>query len=370
MSVKLMIVIYDLANYSRTGVLDEVESLILRQDWNKIQYSEMKVNTNHPATSLLHVDSLLIVNNDYRHAYIIEEVEMVLGESVYSYSLLPLKGILNWRAAYPYAGGYSWVQQPQDTVMNNLVWRHCTSDGLTSAGGGASRAFTNLLTLSAVGDGDLIDYKEDGALLGEKLEDLSDIGNSLYGWGIYPCNSVGDPTAIGFTHLSFWVKLPLPKLNIIFSTAYDNLDGAIRRISTKEYKTTAYVSDGTNIVETNPYGATSGFNKREIFIQSTGEQTSQGMMIQGAGELRSRIQIDTLEGQVTEERMEAQYQIGDIVTVEWKSDKTTENIRRWSTITEIEEVWESGEYKKYVKFGRGNKSFMKKIKGKFKEVWS
>ena len=116
---KLQINIFD-TDLNWMGMVEEVESLLLRSTWNEINYSELNVNRNIQGIEELKIGRILVVNNDRNKALIIEDMTTSLDDQFWTFNCIPLKGMLNYRICHPLDSG-DYLQTQQSEVMMKIV---------------------------------------------------------------------------------------------------------------------------------------------------------------------------------------------------------------------------------------------------------
>ena len=188
---KLQINIFD-TDLNWMGMVEEVESLLLRSTWNEINYSELTVNRNIQGIEELKIGRILVVNNDRSKALIIEDMTTSLDDQFWTFNCIPLKGMLNYRICHPLDSG-DYLQTQQSEVMMKIV-----SGNLVTQTRDSDRKFlhsvsgANMFTVAPTKVfGDIIDYTIDwkNGYIGECLVDISKMygksANYPLGWNVY-----------------------------------------------------------------------------------------------------------------------------------------------------------------------------------------
>ena len=121
---KLQINIFD-RDLNWVGILDSIESLIHRTSWHEIPYSELTVSKSAQGVEMLQVGRVLVVNNQKDKALIIEDLAASLEDEYINFTMVSLKGMMNYRICHPSLAG-TFSQKSQSEIMmvipyNNLI---------------------------------------------------------------------------------------------------------------------------------------------------------------------------------------------------------------------------------------------------------
>ena len=79
------------------GTVDAVESLVHRTSWHEIPSSEMRISKTAQGVDELQIGAILVVNNQKDKALIIEDLTASLDAEFIQFTMIPLKGMLNYR---------------------------------------------------------------------------------------------------------------------------------------------------------------------------------------------------------------------------------------------------------------------------------
>jgi hypothetical protein len=159
---------------------------------------------------------------------------------------------------------------------------------------------------------------------------------------------------------------------VVFSEEYGNIKNADYTYSIKDWRNVAYMkwNDGTSDQNTpvgnSTYGATVSFNRKEIIIDSS-KKTSNEVINEGYSELNKRPHVESFTAEIIDnEHTMSTYNehwfLGDIVTIQTKSIKKNEIISVDAQITEIEEIYDNGQYTINATFGEGKLTFIELLK--------
>ena len=83
------------------GAIDAVKSLIHNTSWNEIINSELMVGKNAQGVEELQLGRILVINNQLDKALIVEDMVTSLDDEFWNFTLIPLKGMLNYRICHP-----------------------------------------------------------------------------------------------------------------------------------------------------------------------------------------------------------------------------------------------------------------------------
>ena len=124
-------------------------------------------------------------------------------------------------------------------------------------------------------------------------------------------------------------------------------------------QTNAPVGNTTN-------GATKGFNRKEMIVDSGKEAVTEAIDV-GHLELNKRPHIESFSAEIihnenTMSTYEDDWTIGDIVSVQSKAIKKGDIVSIDAMVTEVEEIYENGEYNINATFGEGKLSLIRLIK--------
>ena len=113
-------------------------------------------------------------------------------------------------------------------------------------------------------------------------------------------------------------------------------------------------------------GATLSFNRKEI-IYNSNKKTDAEVVNEGNSELNKRPHIESFTAEIinnpnTMSTYKIDWDLGDIVTIQSKTILKDRIVSVDAMITEIEEIYDSGEYTINATFGEGKLSFVQLIK--------
>lgn len=376
---KLQINIFDTDLIWR-GAIDAVESLVHKTSWNEILTSEMTIAKMAQGVEELQIGRILVINNQLDKALIIEDMNTSLDNEYWNFTLIPLKGMLNYRICHPTDSG-TFTQKPQTEVMQRLVMNNLITQIRDDDRYFQDSARTkNMLNVSPIKTyGDIIDFSVDWetGYLGDALVTISKMfgkqANYPIGWNI----SIKEDYS-GF-ELDVWHgthktidQTTLPP--VVFSEEFGNIKNATYEYSIKEWRNVIFMIYKAEGAETEStitlgdleHGATIGFNRKEVIIDSSKKIASE-VTDQGYSELNKRPHIESFTAEIlnnenTMSTYKEDWTIGDIVTIQSKQIIKNALLSMNAMITAIEEVYADGEYTINATFGEEKLSFIQLIK--------
>lgn len=360
--------------------IEDIPSFIHRTSWHEIVYSEMKISKKAEGIQEIKIGDILVINNDRHKALIVEEMQTTLLENYWTITLLALKGMLNYRIAHPTdsAGGLTWTDRNQSQVMTWLCY-----DNLVKQTRDPDRYFwnsgktKNMLTATAtpIAAGAIITYKVDWktGYLGDAIVSIAKMyaaGAYPIGWNVYINDTWGAyvmEVYQGTNRTNKQTAVP----PVVFSEDFGNIKDANYTYSIKDWRNVAYVNwnNGTadqNTPVTNAQaGTTISFNRKEIIVDSSKKTTTE-IASEGRSELNKRPHVESFTAEIinnknTMSTYGEHWNLGDIVTIQ---ARLFGNIIATvdAQVTEIEEIYDGGEYTVNATFGEGKLSFLKLIK--------
>jgi hypothetical protein len=381
--MKLQINIFDTDLIWR-GAIDAVKSLTHRTSWHEIKNSEITISKTAQGVDEMQIGRILIVNNQLDKALIVEDMVTSLDDEFWNFTLLPLKGMLNYRICHPIdsgGGGGAWVAKQQTQVMQWMV-----SDNLITQTRDPDRYFwnstktKNLLEITPIKSyGDTIDFSVDWdtGYLGDAIVTISKMfgqqSNFPMGWNIeikedysgflFDCN-YGTHKHIDQTNLP----------PVVFSEEFGNIKNASYEYSIKEWRNVVYMiwkaegADTENDITVGniEHGATIGFNRKEIIIDSS-KKTQNEASSEGRSELNKRPHVESFTAEIIDNKntmttYNKDWFVGDIVTIQSREIFKGLQISMNAMITEIEEIYDDGEYTINATFGEEKLTFLQLIK--------
>jgi hypothetical protein len=378
MTKKLIINIYD-SDLIWKAQIDDAISLVHRTSWHEIAYSEMRISKTAANIDEIEIGSIIVVNNDRQKALIVEEMQTNLIDHFWTITLLPLKGMLNYRIAHPTdsAAGLTWTDRNQSQVMTWLCY-----DNLIKQTRDTDRYFWNaaktrnmLTTATTKAYGELITFKADWktGYIGDAIVSVSKMytaGGFPIGWNVYIdgtwTNYVFD-TYQGTNRTINQATLP----PVVFSEEYGNIKDASYTYSIKDWRNVVYMNwnngtaDQNTPVGNTTHGATISFKRKELIVDSS-KKTSAEVVGEGRSELNKRPHIESFTAEIinntdTMSTYNTDWFLGDIVTVQARLFGYT-LVSIDAQITEIEEIYDNGEYTINATFGEGKLSLIQLIK--------
>ena len=380
---KLQINIFDTDLVWR-GAIDAVKSLTHRTSWHEIINSELTIGKGAQGIEEIGIGRILVINNQLDKALIVEDMVTSLDDEFWNFTLIPLKGILNYRICHPTdsgGGGGAWIAKQQTQVMQWMV-----SDNLITQTRDPDRYFwnstrtKNLLEITPIKSyGDTIDFSVDWdtGYLGDAIVTISKMfgqqSNYPMGWNIaikedfsgfiFDCN-YGTHKHIN--------QSTLPP--VVFSEDFGNIKNASYEYSIKEWRNVVFMiwkAEGAEL-ESNisvgnvEHGATISFNRKEIIIDSS-KKLQNEVVSEGRSELNKRPHVESFTAEIinnenTMTTYKKDWVIGDIVTIQSRELFKGLQISMNAMITGIEEIYDEGEYTINATFGEEKLTFLQLIK--------
>lgn len=362
------------------GAIDAVKSLTHRTSWNEIINSELTIGKSAQGVEEMQLGRILVINNQLDKALIIEDMVTSLDDEFWNFTLIPLKGMLNYRICHPIDSG-TFTGLRQTEVMQRLVEKNLITqirdkdryfEDLTRT--------KNMLAVTPIKSyGDTIDFTVDWntGYLGEAIVTISKMfgqeANYPMGWNIaikedfsgflFDCN-YGTHKHIN--------QITLPP--VVFSEEFGNIKNASYQYSIKEWRNVVFMTwkaEGVETISVNSvgnteHGATIGFNRKEIIIDSS-KKTSGEVTNEGRSELNKRPHVESFTAEIinnenTMTTYKEDWVVGDIVTIQSREIFKGLQISLDAMITGIEEIYDEGEYSINATFGEENLTFLQLIK--------
>lgn len=362
------------------AVIDDITTLIHRQSWHEIVNSEMTISRTATGADELIKGRIVVVNNDLKNALIIEDMVANVAGTDWEISLLPLKGLLNYRICHPSDSG-TFTGRTQSEVMmllasNNLITQYRDVD----------RKFWNeeqtrlLFTVASLKTyGDSIDFTVDWGtgLIGDTIVDIANMyddstaGHYPVGWNVYLKETLDSMEMDCYlpTNRSINQSVVSP---VVFSEDFNNIKDASYVTSLKDWHNVAYVNwnDGTTdhtlAVASVKHGRATSFKRKEIVLDSS-KLTEKQVDSEARAEINKRPNVESFTAEIlnnpnTITTFNEDWFLGDIVTVQSRGILKNKLISVDTQIVEIEEVYDNGEYSLNATFGVARLSIIKSIK--------
>ena len=303
-----------------------------------------------------------------------------LDDEFWNFTLIPLKGMLNYRICHPTDSG-SFTQLRQTEVMQRLVMNNLITQTRDNHRYFWNSAVTkNLLEVTPIKSyGDRIDFTVDWktGYLGDALVTISKMfgeeANYPIGWNVaikedfsgflFDCNYG--------THKHI-EQTALPP--VVFSEEFGNIKTASYEYSIKEWRNFAFMiwkaegQEAEQMLTINDlkHGQTISFNRKEIILDSS-KKLSNEVTLEGRSELNKRPHIETFTAEIinnenTMTTYNKDWVVGDIVTIQSKEIFKGLQISLNAMITGIEEIYDDGEYTINATFGEERLTFLQLIK--------
>jgi hypothetical protein len=360
------------------GQIDNVKTLVHRSSFHEISNSELTVSKYAQSVDELQIGRILVVNNQKDKALIIEDMIATLDDEYITFTCIPLKAMLNYRIVSPTdsASGLAWVQRYQSQVMTWMCY-----DNLIKQTRDTDRYFwnndktKNMLKIASPTKefGDLIDFKVDWdtGLMGDAITSIAKISTVPLGWNIYILDDFSmfefDTFKATERHINQTLVPP-----VVFSEEFGNIKNANYQYSIKDWRNVAYLpwndgtSDHTALVKNTNKGETVSFGRKEIVIDIS-KETKTEVEDQGKSELNKRPHVESFSAEIlnsdrTLSTYKEDWNLGDIVTVQSSSVLKDKKISLDVQITQIEEIYDAGEYTINATFGEGKLTLIQLIK--------
>jgi hypothetical protein len=161
---------------------------------------------------------------------------------------------------------------------------------------------------------------------------------------------------------------------VVFSEEFGNIKNASYEYSIKEWRNVVYMiwkaegADTENDITVGniEHGATIGFNRKEIIIDSS-KKTQNEASSEGRSELNKRPHVESFTAEIIDNKntmttYNKDWFVGDIVTIQSREIFKGLQISMNAMITEIEEIYDDGEYTINATFGEEKLTFLQLIK--------
>lgn len=361
------------------SAIDNIESFVHRTSWHEISNSELVVGRDTQGVEYMELGQIVIVNNDFHKALIIEDMTANLAENTWTINLIPLKAIMNYRIAHPVDSG-SFTATSQASVMmqlasKNLVTQFRDPDRKFFKADGVNNLFS-IASLKTYGD--IIDYTVDWdtGQLGDAIVEIAKMFDDQpnkypIGWNVYVKSTLDGIQMDTYraTDRSIRQTVNSP---VVFSEDFNNIKNAEYSKSIRDWVNVSYVqwNDGTNdqttAVGNAKFGPTIGFERKEIITDSSLEKSSE-IYAEGHANLNKRPKAESFTAEIlnnpnTMSTFEVDWFLGDIVTLQTRMIKKGTILSFSAQIIEIEEVYDQGEYSLAATFGDTKLSLIQKIK--------
>ena len=358
------------------GQVDNVKTLVHRTSWHEIPNSELKVSKTAQGIEELQTGRILIVNGQKDKALIIEDLSASLDDEDITFTCIPLKGMLNYRICHP-TDANNFIQMKQADIMMKIP------DGnLFTQTRDPDRKFwnndrtINMFRIAGLkGYGNTLDFTVDWdtGYIGDTIVSLAKNSTLPLGWNVYITDDFKffemDVYEGQQKHINQIVIPP-----VVFSEEFGNIKNVSYEYSIKEWRNVIYMiwsSEGSDIKNATPvgntaHGATVSFNRKEL-IYNSNKKVSGEVVSDGRSELNKRPHIENFNAEIvtTDNTMttyKANWDVGDIVTVQSKEVLENKLVSIDVQITEIEETYDSGEYSINATFGAGRLTLIDLIK--------
>lgn len=366
------------------GMIDKVESFTHRSSWHEMPASEMTVPKDLKGIEELQIGRILVVNNQLDKALIIEELQTTLTDPYIRFTLLPLKALLNYRICHPEHAN-NFIQKTQSEVMQILAYNNLINQTSDNDRKFMNSDFTkNMFIVSELKTyGDIIDFTVDWktGYLGDAITSIAKMygvtTTAPLGWNIYIKSDytayIMDVWHGTHKHINQTENNP-----VIFSEEFGNISNASYDYSIKEWRNAAYISwndegntERVDWIGNSSNGITRSFNRKEILLSSS-KKILKEVEAEARSELNKRPHIQNFTAEIidnpnTMTTYKIDWDLCDIVTVQSKSILKDQIISIDAMITEIEEIYDSGEYSINATFGEGRLSLMQLIKNQINQ---
>jgi Siphovirus ReqiPepy6 Gp37-like protein len=366
------------------GTIDNVQSLVHRSSWYEIVNSELTISRTAQNVEEMQIGRIIIVNNDLKKALVIEDMTANVADDYWNFSLIPLKGLMNWRICHPTDSG-SFTATTQAEVMMQLVNKNLVTQSRDNDRKFWNTAGTvNLLSVASIKTyGDSIDYTVDWetGYIGDALTQIANMfddvaGKYPIGWNVYIKDTLDGFQMDTYKATNRTIRQAINN-PVVFSEDYNNIKDATYFNSLRDFYNMAYMTwnngttDQTTAIANQKNKQTIGFGRKEIILDSSLE-TVNAVTAEGRAELNRRPYVETFTAEIldnpnTMSTYGINWFLGDIVTVQTKAVKKNTLISVDTQITQIEEIYDNGEYTINATFGEAKLTLIKKIKQAIKQ---
>jgi len=306
---------------------------------------------------------------------IIDDITRNLNEPIINITCISLKGILNWRICHPSDwNGNTGLPQAQVMMVlpfNNLVaqTRDLDRKFWSSAGASGGKNMFGVAPTKLFGTtiDFIIDWKT--GYMGDAIVTISKMYSEGHpiGWNIYINDSWTQYVMDTYQATNRSIN-QLALSPVVFSEDFGNIKNATYNRNNKDWRNVAYMNWASGASTFNlpvgdlTYGATIGFNRKEIIIDSN-KGTETQVKHEGWSELHKRPMIESFTAEIinnpnTMSTYQTDWGLGDIVTI--KSSALQVSID--AQITEIVETYANGEYTLEATFNEGQPNLIQLIK--------
>jgi hypothetical protein len=359
------------------GMLDSVISLVHRSSWHEIVNSDLTIGVNTVGAEELEIGRILVVNNQKDKALIIEDITRNLNEPTIDITCTSLKNLLNWRICHP-TDTLDFVGKRQSEIMmiipfNNLVQQTRDLDRKfwSSAGRTGNKNMFGVTGIKYYGDtiDFIVDWKT--GYMGDAIVSIAKMysaGGYPVGWNIYINASWNQFVMDTYQATNRSINQTL-KSPVVFSAEFGNIKNATYNKNNKDWRNVAYMmyTDVANAAQTlavgnTKQGATVGFNRKEIIIDST-KNTTPKVGAEANSELNKRLMVESFTAEIlnnpnTMSTYLKDWFLGDIVTIQSKEM----GISIDAQVTEITETYADGQYTLEATFNEGQPTLIQLIK--------
>lgn len=360
------------------GLIDSVISLTHRTSWHEMPNSDLKISRDAANVSELQVGRILVVNNQRDKALIIESMQTDLNAPIWTFNLIPLKGMLNYRICHP-SDTTAFTAKAQSNVMMNIA-----SGNLVTQTRDTDRKFwnaartKNMFGVTTIKNlGDTIDFSVDWktGYMADALVSISKMhgeGKHPIGWNIY----IDDTMQYFYMDCYQGTDRTIDQAAVspvVFSEEFGNISNASYEHSMKDWRNVAYMSwnngtaDQITSVGNTTLGATVSFMRKEIIVDSSKTTTSE-VTNEGKSQLNASPHIESFTAEIinninTMSTYGVDWHLGDIVTIQ---SAQLGNIQVNAQVTEIEEIFDNGLYSLNATFNEGQLNLIQKIKNELR----
>lgn len=362
------------------GIIDSVFSLSHKTSWHEIVNSEMKVSKTAQGVEELQIGRLLVINNQKDKVLLIEDMSASLDDQYWTYNLIPLKGMLNYRICHPLDAATFTARKQSEVMMiipfNNLVSQTRDNDRKfwNSAGAAGNINMFGVTGLKLYGDTIDFTVDYDTGYMGDAVVSIAKMhGSNAYpvGWNVYINDAWSQLVMDTYQATNRTINQTIIP-PVVFSEDYGNIKNASYTYSIKEWRNVAYMkwndgaTDQNTPVGNTTHGATISFNRKEILISSS-KKTYNEVVNEGNSELNKRPHIESFTAEIinnenTMSTYGTDWNLGDIVTIQSRSLLKNEVLSVDAQVTEIEEIYDNGEYSINATFGEGKLTLIQLVK--------
>ncbi|MEG0694153.1 MAG: siphovirus ReqiPepy6 Gp37-like family protein [Erysipelotrichaceae bacterium] len=351
------------SNLERYGLISDYQSFSFIRHYNDIGEFTLVLSADCHEAHLLHIGSFILVNNDSQkfgfihNRYLTEDEE---GNETFTYKGKTLGAIFEFRTMLLNENEvHEKVVGNIESILHTYVFNHLINPF------DPNRRIPNLVQTKNQNRGENIIWISNTEYLIDTIKSISDIYN--FGWEITA--DVDNNQWIFNVYKGLDLSINQDENpQVVFSKDLGNIKTMAFAEDSSDLRNFAYVlsdDDESNHVRSVSKGDVTGFNRKEILfnISKYDDDEEYVDVVQLASQqLEEYYTVQNIEAEVIEDcgifKLGRDYNLGDIVTVENKKWKVTEDL----VIMTIEEAYSNVGKQTFISFGKRIPSLIAKIK--------